>query len=50
VVVLTVVMSATILRGFHDLDTPTLSTVYGAAMGYATGLTVGKARASSSGE
>lgn len=39
-IVLTVLISATALRVAHDLDTPTLSTVYGAALGYATGLTM----------
>jgi hypothetical protein len=39
IVVMAVILGATILRSLHELDTPTLGTVYGAAMGYATGLT-----------
>jgi hypothetical protein len=42
IVVLTVVLGASILRGLHDLDSTTLSTVYGAALGYASGLTMGR--------
>lgn len=38
IVVVLVVVCATILRFTGKLDTPTLGTVYGAAMGYATGL------------
>lgn len=41
-VVLVIVLSATILRGLHDLDTQTLSTVYGAGLGFAGGLAIGK--------
>lgn len=40
VIVLFVLASATALRAAGDLDTATISTVYGAALGYATGLTV----------
>lgn len=39
-VVLVIVLSATILRGLNDLDTQTLSTVYGAGLGFASGLAV----------
>lgn len=42
VVVLTIIIAATILTAIHRLDSTTLSTVYGAGMGYATGLTVGR--------
>lgn len=42
IVVLTVVIASTVLRGLHDLDSTTLSTVYGAALGYASGLTMGR--------
>lgn len=37
-VILLVLASASVLRVVHDLDTATLSTVYGASLGYATGL------------
>lgn len=37
-VVVLVVVAATTLRAFNDLDTPTISTVYGAALGFASGL------------
>jgi hypothetical protein len=39
VVVMTVLVLATALRLEHELDTPTIGTVFGAAMGYASGLT-----------
>lgn len=39
-IVMTVLISASLLRVANELDTPTLSTVYGAALGYATGLTM----------
>jgi hypothetical protein len=39
VVVMTILIAASILRALHELDTPTVGTVFGAAMGYATGLT-----------
>lgn len=45
-VVLVVLASATALRVANDLDTATISTVYGAALGYATGLTARKAGSS----
>ncbi len=38
IVVMTVVIAATVLRFENELDTPTLGTVFGAAMGYATGV------------
>lgn len=37
-VVVLVVVAATVLRAYGDLDTPTISTVYGAALGFASGL------------
>lgn len=40
IIVLFVLASATALRAANDLDTATLSTVYGAALGFATGLTI----------
>lgn len=46
VVVLVVVLCATALRAAGELDVATLSTVYGAALGYATGLTVGRKQTS----
>lgn len=42
VVVLTIVIAASILDALGKLDSTTLSTVYGAAIGYASGLTVGR--------
>jgi hypothetical protein len=42
VVVLTIIISASILSALGKVDSPTLSTVYGAAIGYASGLTVGR--------
>lgn len=42
VVVLVVVVSASILGFTGKVDATTLSTVYGAAIGYASGLSVGK--------
>lgn len=44
VIVLIVILSATMLRVTHNLDVATISTVYGAALGYATGLTASKTR------
>jgi hypothetical protein len=41
-IVMTILLSATALRVAHDLDTQTISTVYGAALGYATGLTISR--------
>lgn len=38
-VIMAVLVSATILRVRNELDTATISTVYGAIIGYATGLT-----------
>lgn len=38
-VVILVVTCATVLRVTHNLDTTTLGTVFGAALGYASGLT-----------
>lgn len=40
VVIILVLISATWLRVRNQLDTATISTVYGAIIGYATGLTV----------
>lgn len=40
IVVVLIVIAATVLRGLHDLDTATLSTVYGAALGFAAGQTM----------
>lgn len=40
VVIILVLVSATWLRVRNQLDTATISTVYGAIIGYATGLTV----------
>lgn len=37
-VVVLVVVAATVLRAYGDLDTPTISTVFGAALGFASGL------------
>lgn len=47
VVVLVVVIAATVLDAIGKLDSTTLSTVYGAALGYASGLTVATKRGSS---
>lgn len=47
VVVLVVVIAATVLDAIGRLDATTLSTVYGAALGYASGLTVATKRGSS---
>lgn len=41
IVVLVIVMCATVLRGLNDLDVQTLSTVYGAGLGFASGLAIG---------
>jgi hypothetical protein len=38
IVVIGVLISASILRAIHDIDSATISTVYGAALGYASGL------------
>jgi hypothetical protein len=42
VIVLAVLVSASVLDALGKIDTSTLSTVYGAAIGYASGLTVGR--------
>lgn len=42
VVVLTVVIAASILVAMGKLDSSNIATVYGAAIGYAGGLTVGR--------
>jgi hypothetical protein len=47
VVVLVVVVAATVLDAIGRLDSTTLSTVYGAALGYASGLTVATKRGTS---
>ena len=39
-IVLAIVGCATGLRVAHDLDVQTVSTVYGAALGYATGIAI----------
>lgn len=44
IVVVLVLISATVLRIRNELDTATISTVYGAILGYATGLTVQSTR------
>lgn len=38
VIVLVVLLSATVLRAMHDIDTPTYSAIAVGSLGYATGL------------
>lgn len=42
IVVLVVVISASVLRARSEIDTATISTVYGAALGYASALTLNR--------
>lgn len=42
IVAIVVVLSVTVLRGLHDLDNATVSTVYGAVVGAVFGVAAGR--------